>query len=136
MQYDLLDLYGETWLEEQILAERHLTQIAEEAGVAVSHLLRWIDREPGRRDRIDEIRRKCAQMWEERAERIITEAKTSFELTKARDLAHHYRWRASRIAPKKYGDKVTQDHVSSDGSMSPKTFSELYGAKAADDGDA
>lgn len=31
------------------------------------------------------------------------------------------KWYLSKIAPKIYGDKVTQDHVSSDGSMSPKS---------------
>jgi hypothetical protein len=109
MSYATLDLYGEDWLGEQILAEKHLTTIAADAGVAVSTLVKWIDRDPGRRGRIDDVRRQCAQMWEERAERVITEATTSFELTKARDLAHHYRWRAAKIAPKKYGDKVVQE---------------------------
>lgn len=39
------------------------------------------------------------------------------------------KWYLSKIAPKIYGDKVTQDHVSSDGTMSPKAVdSELVKA--------
>ena len=35
----------------------------------------------------------------------IAQASDPFELAKAKELAHHYRWRASKIAPKLYGDK-------------------------------
>lgn len=119
----MLDLFGEEWVIDQILAERYMTQIAADAGSNVASLLRWLDADPERRERVNDARRKCAQLWEERAERLISEAKTPFELTKARDLAHHFRWRASKIAPRIYGDKVTQEHTGAGGApLMPTTI--------------
>lgn len=39
------------------------------------------------------------------------------------------KWAASKLKPKKYGDKLQTDHTSSDGSMTP-TFGSLYGSDA------
>lgn len=47
-----------------------------------------------------------ASYWEEKAESCIADAADEFELKKARELAHHYRWRAAKIAPREYGDKL------------------------------
>jgi len=45
-----------------------------------------------------------------------------------------YQWRASKLAPKKYGDKLALDHQSSDGSMSPKpTVIEFVSPDLADE---
>lgn len=37
------------------------------------------------------------------------------------------KWVMERMAAKKYGNKQSLDHTSSDGSMSPKTFNDMYG---------
>jgi hypothetical protein len=37
---------------------------------------------------------------------VFAQASDAFELAKAKELAHHYRWRASKIAPKLYGDRL------------------------------
>lgn len=105
----MFDLYGEDWVIEQILAEQTITAICASVGVSTAAYFQWQESEPGRIDRINAARTRVAQLWEERAETVIREAKTSFELQKARDLAHHYRWRASKIAPRNYGDKVQQE---------------------------
>lgn len=91
---------------EAICSEKSLTQIALEAGVSVPSLLVWIEADPERSARVREARRIMARMWDEKAERLIGEATDEFELKKAKELAHHYRWRAAKIAPKEYGDKV------------------------------
>lgn len=109
MSQTVFELYGEDWVVEQILAEKTITAICAEVGVATASYFRWLDAEPGRLERINVVRRQVAQLWEERAETVVREAKTAFELQKARDLAHHYRWRASKIAPRQYGDKVQQE---------------------------
>lgn len=83
-----------------------LTAIAEQAGVSVASLLNWIEAEPERSARVREARRLMARIWDERAEQLIANASDEFELKKAKELAHHYRWRAKAIAPKEYGDKV------------------------------
>ena len=48
-------------------------------------------------------------MWDERAGDVIQQAADPFELAKAKELAHHYRWRASKIAPRDYGDRIQAD---------------------------
>lgn len=48
--------------------------------------------------------------WDERAEAAISAASDEFELRKAKEISHHYRWRASKIAPKDYGDKQQVEH--------------------------
>ena len=46
-----------------------------------------------------------AELWDQVAVEGIERATDTFELAKAKEIAHHYRWRASKIAPKLYGDK-------------------------------
>lgn len=109
MSQDLIELFGEAWVLDQILAERTLVDICNEMGTNPMSFFRWQNAEPGRLERVNDTRRQAAQLWEERAATVIAEAKSGFELQKARELAHHYRWRASRIAPRQYGDKVQQE---------------------------
>lgn len=92
-----------------ICETKSMRQIAEERGVPMSTLLDWIEADPERVARTREARRRTALLWEERAEAVLAQAGDNFELQKARELAHHYRWRAKVIAPREYGDKVTQE---------------------------
>lgn len=45
-------------------------------------------------------------------ETLLNAPGNKFELQRARDLAHHYRWMASKRNPKRYGDKLDIDHTS------------------------
>lgn len=83
-----------------------LTAIAEKAGVGIATFLTWTELDPERSARVREARRLMARLWDEKAERVIEAAQDDFELKKAKELAHHYRWRAAKIAPKEYGDKL------------------------------
>ncbi len=98
-----------------ICETKSMTQIAAENNIDLSTLLEWIEGDPLRLARTREARRRTALLWEERAEAVIAQAADNFELQKARELAHHYRWRAKAIAPKDYGDKMTQEHTGKDG---------------------
>lgn len=42
-----------------------------------------------------------------------------YNATDARVAADIMKWTAGKLAPRDYGDKVTQDNISSDGSMTP-----------------
>lgn len=106
----VLDMYGVEWVREQVLELRTLSQIAQEADVALSTLIGWIASDSERSARIRDARRLAAEAWVEKAEQVVADAKTNFELQKARELAHHYRWRASKISPQ-YNDKVVQEHT-------------------------
>lgn len=106
----VLDMYGVEWVREQVLELRTLSQIAQEADVALSTLIGWIASDAERSARIRDARRLAAEAWVEKAEQVVADAKNNFELQKARELAHHYRWRASKISPQ-YNDKVVQEHT-------------------------
>lgn len=85
-------------------------KIAEELGISNSALSEWISSNPERSARARESRAAAASIWDEKAETVLSEAPDEFELKKARELAHHYRWRASKIAPRDYGDKADVTH--------------------------
>lgn len=103
---DKLDAFGIDAICAGIMHPKPMHQIAEEIGVSQGSLIAWIGSAPERSARVKEARMQTAQMWDEKATRIIEEAQDAFELTKAKELAHHYRWRASKIAPRDYGDKL------------------------------
>lgn len=98
-----------------ICETKSMTQIAAENNIEVSTLLDWIEADADRVARAREARRRTALLWEERAEAVLAQAGDPFELQKARELAHHYRWRAKVIAPREYGEKVLQEHTGKDG---------------------
>ena len=83
-----------------------LRGIANEVGVSIAALLNWIAAEPDRSARVREARAGMAKLWDEKAEDMLRQAEDEFGLKKAKELAHHYRWRASKTAPKEYGDQV------------------------------
>ena len=86
-----------------------LREIAKRAGVTDGGLLTWIEADAERSARARAVRQSTARMWDERAADVIGQAADQFELSKAKELAHHYRWRASKIAPRDYGDRIQAD---------------------------
>ena len=115
---DKLDAYGLDRVCEDIANAETLTTNAKKVGVAIGSVAAWIER-PENSARVKYTRMQMAKVWDEMALEQIQAAKDPFELTKARDAAHHYRWRASKIAPREYGDKLD---LTSDGKeISPFT---------------
>lgn len=91
---------------QRIADGQSLTAIAKAEGVTTGALSMWVESDPERSARAREARALSARTWDDKAETVIDEAGDPFELAKAKELAHHYRWRASKIAPREYGDKV------------------------------
>lgn len=83
-----------------------MREIAADEKVSFGTLQTWIEADSERSARVREARISQARYWDEAAESCISEASDPFELAKAKELAHHYRWRAAKIAPKQYGEKV------------------------------
>lgn len=110
-----MDAYGIDKVCEDIAEGRSLRAIAEKAKSSLTRLLAWIEADPDRSARVRDARSSMARVWDDKAESEIREAKDEFELRKAKELAHHYRWRASKVAPKEYGDRITQEHVGDGG---------------------
>lgn len=112
---DKCDAYGLEKICAALTAGGNLTAIAADIDVHVSTLLEWLERDPQRSARAREARQLSARLWDERAESVITAAADKFELDKAKELAHHYRWRAKAVAPRDYGDKITTEHTGAGG---------------------
>lgn len=52
-------------------------------------------------------RQQSADIFDTKAEKVLIDAKSNLtEITRARELASHYRWKASKRNPKVFGDKV------------------------------
>lgn len=83
--------------------------IADDAGVGLMTLVDWIAADPVRSARAREARIAAARQFDEKAEYELRAATDPFTLAKARELAQHYRWKASKASPKEYGDKIEID---------------------------
>lgn len=110
-----IDAFGIEAVCERLANGVTMTAIAEEIGVTVGKLSQWIASDEEHSARAREARIHAARIWDEKALSVIEQALEPFELQRAKELAHHYRWRASKTAPKEYGDKVTQEHTGADG---------------------
>lgn len=113
--FDKLDAFGIEAVCDHILNGVTLLDISKTVGVDLSALIRWLDADLHRSARAREARIKAAFVWDEMAVQELRNAQRDpVEMTRAREIASHYRWRASKIAPKQYGDKV--QHTGEDGS--------------------
>lgn len=112
---EALDALGIDEVCDRIVDGDTLTAIAASAEVSIGSLVSWIAADSERSVRAREARALAARVYDERAEAEIVGSKDAFGLSKAKELAYHLRWRASKIAPKEYGDKVTQEHVGANG---------------------
>lgn len=102
----ILDCLGIDEICRRITDLETMTFIAHDVGVSIGTLCSWIDSDVERSARARESRTRTARMWDEKATKGIEDAKDTFELAKAKEIAHHYRWRASKIAPRDYGDRL------------------------------
>lgn len=108
-----LDAYGTDGVCQDIADTMTLTAIAKKVTVSIGSLLTWIDADSERSARVREVRTATAKLWDEKAESCIASAPDEFELKRAKEMAHHYRWRAAKIAPRDYGDKIQTEHSGS-----------------------
>jgi hypothetical protein len=92
-----------------------LTSIAEKANTTFGQLQTWLNNNPEYSARVREVRTLTARYWDEQAEGVIKNSSDNLTFSQARELAHHYRWRAAKIAPREYGDKITQEITGKDG---------------------
>ena len=91
---------------ERIQSGESLTDIARALGVSFGSLSNWIAADTERSARAREARSASAQAYDDLALQNIRQAADPFELSRAKEEAHHLRWRASKINPREYGDKL------------------------------
>ncbi len=66
-----------------------------------------------------------ASTFDDKAEQVLLDAKRDMvEIQRARELAQHYRWKASKRAPRVYGDKLD---LTTDGEKIQRTI--VWGGK-------
>ena len=92
-----------------------MNELSRRIGVSIGSLITWIASDPERSARAREARINAARIWDEKAIDAIESANDPFELSRAKEIAHHYRWRASKAAPKDYGEKTTTEHTGANG---------------------
>lgn len=103
---DAIEEFGLDEICESLASCTTMTALAEQIGVSKGSLIAWIAEDADRSARTKDARNLAAIFWEERAEVVVLDAADEFDLKKARELAQHYRWRASKIAPRDYGDRL------------------------------
>ena len=101
-----LDAIGIEWVCDQICACNTQTAIANTLQVGIATLCRWIASDLERSARVREARIAAARTFDDMAEQALMDAKDPFGLAKARELASHYRWKASKFSPREFGEKI------------------------------
>lgn len=109
----LLDNLGIDAICARITAGESQQSIVDSLGISKVRLAEWLAADPNRSARTREARAASAAYWDERAEieiEKLTDDSKAGSIAKRRELASHYRWRASKYAPKDYGDKLDLNH--------------------------
>lgn len=96
----ILELIVEGWTYRQIAAKYE---------VGVARLCAWFAADTERSHACMRAREASAQAHEEAAEEEIVNAQDQFELSKAKELAIHRRWRAKMVNPRMYGERQQID---------------------------
>ncbi len=85
--------------------------IAEKYNVALGTLFNYLHNSE-RSARVKEALNYSASTYDEKAEKVLLEISAEsqgVEMQRARELAQHYRWKASKRSPKEYGERIQQD---------------------------
>ena len=122
-----LDEEREMWLETicTLVAEGEtLKEIGKRLGVTSGHLIKIVSSSPEAEKHYARARDSASDLLE--AEILEAARNVDKETAQAdRVRIDALKWIAARRAPKRYGDRVQQDHTSSDGSMTPKPSVDL-----------
>lgn len=105
-----LDAVGEKDIVDLIASGAGYRMIAAKYAVSLGTLHAWINATPERSHACACASVLASHVEDDTALDEIAGAKDPFELSRARELAIHRRWRAKALNPKKYGDKVDLNH--------------------------
>lgn len=118
-----------------------IREIAQHFGVSGGTIIAWVSGSPEASEQYARARDAASDLFESD---IIEAAKNITDPAEARVKIDALKWIAARRAPKKYSERLQQDHISSDGSMTPKpgvdlsklsdaALKELMNARSAED---
>lgn len=100
--YAFLNSIGIDAILEYIYKARNLIDVAKEINVSVTCLLNWLENE-GHMQKIENATRFSAEGYLSEASTMLRNAQTDFELKKAKEIASHGRFMASKLDKTKYG---------------------------------
>lgn len=106
---EALEALGIDSICEKIISGDSYLAIAQEVGVSIALLSAWLASDPERSARAREARLASAATFDELAENEIRQAADPFSLARAKELAHHYRWRAAKRNPGEFSERVQQE---------------------------
>lgn len=92
-----------------IMDDMSYGDIADELNIPKRTLVDWIDVDSARSAKAKQARVKSAAICDLLALRALKEIDddaTSAAVTRQREIAHHYRWRAKTRNPREYGEKM------------------------------
>lgn len=105
-----LDGHIETIID-AIIDGKTFREIASSLDCSLSHFHRFITSEE-HSARVSTALTISASSYANKGEEVLIGAYADrIEITRARELAQHYRWMAGKRNPKEYGDRVQQDVV-------------------------
>ncbi len=107
-----LDNLGVEFICDALMNGFMLTEIAKNLNVDRSDMMKWIRSNPERNQAVIQSRMDAADAWDDKAEIAILSADNPLDLARARELAQHYRWRASKLDPRRYGKNEESDSSS------------------------
>lgn len=104
--------YGFDRIVGEIEQDDSYTQIAKRIGCSTQALIAWVEADSERSARAKIARQKSADACDEKAllalQEIDDDAQNG-QITRQREIASHYRWRAKVRNPRVYGDKLALD---------------------------
>jgi transposase-like protein len=101
-----VELLGEDAVLAMIETGLSHREIARIAGCVPSAVTRWLRADEHRSARADSAMKDAAQAFDDLALEAIKFSPAE-EIQRTRELAQHYRWKASKSNPQRYGDRTT-----------------------------
>lgn len=94
---------------ERIIKGEHYRDIAGDYDISLYSLFKFLTQEK-HSERVKEARQYAAHVLVDEAERVLAQAKTNPALFYvAKELAHHYRWKAAMIYGRQYAPKTIKE---------------------------
>lgn len=108
---EILEATGIDRICEMIIEGKLLREIARELGIkGHASLIKWINDDEARAKAVEAARKLAAFDYDEQALEVIRAARNKIEISRAREEASHLRWRASKMNPKQFSDKIDLNH--------------------------
>jgi hypothetical protein len=98
---------GITPILEAIYKGYNIVDVAKQINVSVTILLTWLDNE-GLMQKVEDATKFSAEGYLSEASTLLREAQTEFQLKKAKEIASHGRFMASKLDKPKYGNDNTK----------------------------